>query len=700
MASKPIPSGDQSLDPTFSPTHPDLSASRYRQSANGSVNVFYGDASTGNTMSLPSTSAQDDYSPNPSPRALSQFTSSSLPHSPVEPDSYASGADEFGSTYRHHTKQEVNVLEPLPRDDNDVDDLEPSPLDFGTTRNPNHQTPTKKASPTGANKTRRMGSGTRDGAKNSATGHASDRTNRFSWVNGILGKIGLTQVGLPKNSLSSSLGNGSSNGNGTESATVVRHGDTQKHRSHRSTFKQSKWLFVVMALVAVASGGLGASLALMMNSKPFQKPLTAQEAAVFNQEGSMTAGGAGLPSLTRPVNILVMGTIMLTSDLPGAPAQTKDRYLEQLDNNLNGMSDAMLLIRFDPETRRVSVLSIPRDTRVAIQGVGTTKINFANYSGGAALAAQTVSRTLGDITIDRYVRLNVSGFGKLIDTLGGVDVYVPKLMKYQDDSQHLYISLKAGQQRLNGARAIQYMRYRHDDLGDIGRVQRQQSFFRALIEQKMKPDTILKTPEIMSVLKENIDTNLSVEEILALGYFITQVQRQDVKMLMLPGRFANPGEFDTLSYWVFDQRLTRKLLDRHFGVPLPPRKDDSTAEAAPPVMRIAVQDSYAQPEGVKRATVRLSKSGYEQVFPAPEQPWHRPIPKTQIIAQGGDREAAEKVREALGLGEVLVESTGILESDVTVRIGQDWLRANNLPTKPPAPGATTANRNKTNTTKP
>ncbi|MEI6427141.1 MAG: LCP family protein [Pseudanabaena sp. ELA607] len=600
-------------------------------------------------MSLPSP-AQDDYSPSPSPRALSQFTSSPLPHSPIALDPCESGAeDQFSGDPSHTNKQannqENSVLEPLPMLDTSHSDStsldKPRSSDsHGVTHG--SKTPKKIPSPSSNNKLAKQGN------KSTALGDQSSL-------------------------------------------------DAQKRRSQKSPLKQSKWLFSVMALVAVASGGLGASLALMMNSKPFQKPLTTQEAAVFNQEGSMTAGGAGLPSLSRPVNILVMGTIMLTSDLPGATGPSKERYLEELDNNLNGMSDAMLLIRFDPESRKVSVLSIPRDTRVPIQGVGVTKINFANYSGGASLAAQTVSRTLGDITIDRYVRLNVSGFGKLIDALGGVDVYVPKLMKYQDDSQHLYISLKAGQQKLNGSRAIQYMRYRHDDLGDIGRVQRQQAFFRALIEQKMKPATILKTPEIMNVLKENIDTNLSVEEILALGYFITQVQRQDVKMLMLPGRFANPGEFDTLSYWIFDQRLTRKLLDKHFGVPLPTRKDDNTAEIAPPVMRIAVQDSYAQPEGVKRATVRLSKAGYEQVFPAPEQPWHRPIPKTQIIAQGGDREAAEKVREALGLGEVLVESTGILESEVTVRIGQDWLKANNLPTKPPAPNAnTTTNRNKSN----
>ncbi len=685
VASKPIPSGNnQSSDQTFVPTNSDLPMSGYRrQPVNGSAprcDAPNGHAFSDHPMSCSFDSAQDDYSPNPSPSALSKLTPS-LPHSPVKLDGEPVHTDALTDDPQSHpaipavspaVSELVNDLEPLPVDCVDVTESDPSPLGFDLGATPAYD-PKVLQSKT-MSKPRKNPPRTEARLKGKQTQNTP--TTRFSWANGILAKMGITRTG-------------------TDQTSVANSGQRPQ-----STVKRSKWLLAVMALVAVASGGLGASLALMMNSKPFQKPLTAQEAAVFNQEGGMTAANAGLPSLTRPVNILVLGTIMLTSDLPGVPTPSKEKYLEELDSNLNGMSDAMLLIRFDPESRKVSVLSIPRDTRVPIQGVGTTKINFANYSGGASLAAQTVSRTLGDITIDRYVRLNVSGFGKLIDALGGVDIYVPKLMKYQDDSQHLYISLKAGQQRLNGARAIQYMRYRHDDLGDIGRVQRQQAFFRALIEQKMKPATILKTPEIMGVLKENIDTNLSVEEILALGYFITQVQRQDVKMLMLPGRFANPGEFDALSYWVFDQRLTRKILDKHFGVPLPPRKDD-TASDNNPLIRIAIQDSYAQPEGVKRATVRLSKAGYDQVFPAPEQPWYRPIPKTQIIAQNGDREAAEKVREALGLGEVLVESTGILESDVTVRIGQDWLRANNLPTKPPTPSATTAtNRNKSGTPTP
>jgi len=441
-----------------------------------------------------------------------------------------------------------------------------------------------------------------------------------------------------------------------------------------------KWTIFIILFVALLSGGLGAGLAFVLSSRPFQQNrLSADEAAVFNRNSDgMTSAIAGVPALTRPVNILVLGTIVLTSDLPDAQSKPKGKYLAEVDDNLNGMSDVMLLIRFDPATKKVAVLSIPRDSRVNIQGVGKTKINFANYVGGASLSAQTVSQVLGDIPIDRYIRFNVSGFGKLIDALGGVDVFVPKKMKYQDDSQRLYINLNAGQQKLNGSKAIQYMRYRHDDLGDIGRVQRQQSFFRAFIEQKLKPEAIAKFPEILAILKDSIDTNLSVEEVLAVTAYTSKIDRKSIQMHMAPGRFSNSGEFDNLSYWILDNRLLAKIMNQSFGGMK--QASASVVDDSPQNMRVAVQDSMSQPDGSKKATTVLSKAGYAQVFPAGDR-WTKPLAKTQIIAQNGDRESAEKLREALGIGEVLIESTGDIESDITVRIGKDWLQANNIPLK-------------------
>ncbi len=429
-----------------------------------------------------------------------------------------------------------------------------------------------------------------------------------------------------------------------------------------------KWLVTTLTVSALTAGVLGTSLVFFLNSKPFQKrEFSAEEASAFNKEERISALAAGLPDLTRPVNILVLGTVVLSSDRP-ALANPDDRYFKQIDSDLDGHSDAILLIRFDPVKQKIAAISIPRDTLVLVPNMGMTKINSANFVGGAPLSARTVSKLLGGIPIDRYVRVNVQGFNQLIDALGGVEVYVPKDLKYQDDSQRLYINLKAGKQVLDGNKAVQYMRFRQDDLGDIGRVQRQQAFIRALIEQKLNIETVAKIPEILDILHKNLDTNLTVEEMLALGGFAAKVGRKDTRLLMLPGQFSNTAEY-SLSYWLVDEQAMLRLMYEHFDSPI------ADLKALQPTnlqnLRLAVQDSLGDPQRTKAMQKQLRQLGYSQVqsINNPELP---ALAKTQIIAQNGDRSSAEAIQQALGIGEVVVESTGYIYSDVTIRLGKDW----------------------------
>jgi hypothetical protein len=226
------------------------------------------------------------------------------------------------------------------------------------------------------------------------------------------------------------------------------------------------------------------------------------------------------------------------------------------------------------------------------------------------------------------------------------------------------------------------MRFRHDDLGDIGRVQRQQTLIRALIEQKLNLGTISRLPDILAVLKENIDTNLSVEEMLALAAFAAKTDRKNAQMLMAPGRFSAPDEYP-ISYWILNERHLMRLMANYFQVNVPPEALDEV-NRSPSSLRVAVQDSISNPEGVKVAKDILVKAGYGEVFRA-EEPWANPLEKTKIIAQQGDLESAEEVRNTLGIGEIVLESTGSLESDVTVRLGRDWLDLKSIQVYKPKP---------------
>jgi len=425
------------------------------------------------------------------------------------------------------------------------------------------------------------------------------------------------------------------------------------------------WGALLFLAIAGLSGGLGAALAVVFTGKPLQRRApTAAETQIFGQNAeSIAAATLGLPNLTRPVHVLVLGTVVLSVDLPGATPPPGQAFAH-VEGNLEGLSDAMLLLRFDPRAEKVTALSIPRDSRVDIPGYGVGKINSANYFGGAALAALTVSQTLGNVPVDRYVRLNINGFGELIDALGGVEVVVPKPLRYRDDSQRLYIDLPAGRQKLDGAKAIQYMRYRDAEYGDVGRVQRQQSLIRTLKEQKLNVGTLARMPEILRVLRNNLDTNLSVNEMLALGGFAADLDRSRVDMLLLPGRFSEAGEFP-LSYWLLEPESIRGLMAAHFDLPVA-----APIAPSPTELQVAVQDTVGSADGLLAVRQILQEAGYPNLRTV--NPLPTPLPQTQIVAQNGNRLLAAKIRDRLGLGEVTVEATGDLESDVTIRLGQDW----------------------------
>jgi LCP family protein required for cell wall assembly len=399
-------------------------------------------------------------------------------------------------------------------------------------------------------------------------------------------------------------------------------------------------------------------------------PDTPEQEAAFNQEQTMAKQAPlQLPKLTRPVNILVLGTKVLSSDLGQSPEEVGGYHARV--NSFKGLTDTMLLMRFNPSTDDLSILSIPRDTRVDLPGHGRVKINTANQRGGATLSAEAISDLLADVPIDRYVRVNVQGVEKLIDALGGVEFYVPKDMKYRDDSQHLYIDIEKGKQRLDGETAVNFMLFRHDEYGDIGRVQRQQLLIRAVIEQALHPGTLARVPSIFSVIQSNVDTNLSVEELLALAGFAAQREQKNIEMLMLPGRFGNvevAGHNGTISYWLPNDRQIDQMMARNFdvGQTSPPEEEEVS-----PYIRIAIQDSTDRPQAVQSVNEVLQEEGFRNIYVASD--WGEPLSQTRIVAQNGNIQAAEAVANALGVGQVFVESTGALDSTVSIQLGEDWL---------------------------
>jgi hypothetical protein len=266
------------------------------------------------------------------------------------------------------------------------------------------------------------------------------------------------------------------------------------------------------------------------------------------------------------------------------------------------------------------------------------------------------------------------GVAKLIDALGGVTVYVPKDMKYTDESQHLFINLKAGKQHLNGDQALQLLRFRHDENGDIGRIQRQQMVMRALMDQSLNPATVTQLPKILNVVKDNIDTNLTVEELLALMGFGVRTNRSNMEMMMVPGRFSQKREFNA-SYWIPDRDRIKTMMAENFATET--QSDLETREFNPAYLRVAIQDSTGIENANLQPLIRsLEQAGYTNVYVA--KSWGEPLEVTHIVAQQGDGKTAESIRNTLGFGEVRVESTGNLGSDISIQVGKDWLEQTSI----------------------
>lgn len=219
-----------------------------------------------------------------------------------------------------------------------------------------------------------------------------------------------------------------------------------------------------------------------------------------------------------------------------------------------GRTDTILLAFLDGKEKTIGILNIPRDTYVHIVGKDiNTKINHAFAYGGVDMAKDTVEEFL-NIKIDHYVDTNFDGFANLIDALGGIEVDVEKRMYYPAENIDLY----EGLQTLDGEQALAYVRYRSDGLGDLGRVERQQKFLPILADKVMSLSTLWKIPKLVNIFQDNVDTDLTLRQMLSLANTFKSFNVSELKTNMLPG---TPEYIKGVSYYISDQDETAQLID-------------------------------------------------------------------------------------------------------------------------------------------
>lgn len=211
-------------------------------------------------------------------------------------------------------------------------------------------------------------------------------------------------------------------------------------------------------------------------------------------------------------------------------------------------SDTVAIVSLNISDRIIRVLSLPRDTRVDIPGHGFQKLNHAYAYGQQDLLRATVDRLMGT-RLNYYVAIDYDSFPKLVDLVGGVDIYVSKRLKYDDRRGNLHIDIPAGFQHLDGEKALHFVRFRHDALGDIGRIQRQQLFLKALLNRMFEPSNLHRISDITTEMSSIIQTDIPPSMLLQLAYFLKKLEDEKGRIFfsMLPGK---PAMFSNLSYWL------------------------------------------------------------------------------------------------------------------------------------------------------
>lgn len=246
------------------------------------------------------------------------------------------------------------------------------------------------------------------------------------------------------------------------------------------------------------------------------------------------------------------------------------------DGRLDGNTDTIMAASINPAERTIYLMSIPRDSRVEIPRHGLDKINAANPMGGPALTVATVENLLGT-WIDYYVLMDFKAAARIVDKLGGVTLDVPKRMDKDDPTQNLHIHLRPGRQHLNGQQAINFARFRDDQLGDIGRTHRQQQFLHEMARQLMASATPSRLPSLVPEVIRSVRTNASPADALRLASWFRKDRDWKLVTMTLPGNFLMHRG---ISYWRVDAQKARTAWAGLMAGHTQPFLDESLAQRA------------------------------------------------------------------------------------------------------------------------
>ncbi|NMO95698.1 LCP family protein [Paenibacillus lemnae] len=278
--------------------------------------------------------------------------------------------------------------------------------------------------------------------------------------------------------------------------------------------KVLKWAALVVGFVILFAAGYGLYLYHSVKETAEQifeqrtpsPPMIIQAEPVSAENAKPGGGASNLPSSNSSLNVNRI-QVNRTVDLDKKePFTVLVLGVDQREND-RGRSDAMILLSVNPERKSILMFNIPRDTRTAIAGRGTVdKINHAYAFGGVDMSVSTVEELL-QYPVHYYVKVNMEGFSKIIDTLGGVQVNNSLAFDY--GGYHF----ASGNIHLDGSQALAFSRMRFDDpRGDLGRNARQREIVKEVIRSALNVSTVFKLNSLLNEVGSNVRTDISFND--------------------------------------------------------------------------------------------------------------------------------------------------------------------------------------------
>lgn len=344
-------------------------------------------------------------------------------------------------------------------------------------------------------------------------------------------------------------------------------------------------------------------------------------------------------------------------------------------------SDTLIVARVDPQKKKVQMISIPRDSRVAIPGAGTTKINAAAFYGGPALTIKTVKQLTG-LPIAHFVNIDFLGFVDIVDAMGGVWIDVPAKIYDRDASAFgaRFATIPKGHQKLTGRFALTYARARHSFAdGDFTRMRNQQTLIKALAKQALTMSNVFKAPAIIDAVATHLDTDLTPEQMANLVLAFKGMGADSIESANAPG---SPKYIDGEAFVVLDEpKLDAMIARMRKGQPLVPTDpgDDRSKPATNTVKPSQVPLDIRNGAGVSGLAKQCSDFFIAKGFKISDTGNMNQFVygRTLIVYQKGKEAQANFVRETLGFGDV-IPSAGMysFKTPVMVVIGKDWKNPN------------------------